>query len=385
MQFLRLVLRNTFRQRLRTFLTIFGMAVAILAFCLLNTIIETWYLGVNSASPNRLVCRNAVSLIFTLPLSYRSKIVQVPGVNQVAYANWFAGIYIDERHFFPRMAVSSENFFSLFPEFVISPEELKAFRSQRNACIAGRKLIEQYGWKLGDTITLTGNIYPGEWRFVLRGIYHGATKTTDETQFFFNWNYLDETLKKTSPTRAGQVGWYVIQILDPTAAGQISQSIDALFKNSWAETLTETEKAFQAGFLAMTEAIVVAIRVVSYVVIGVILVILANTMAMTSRERTPEYAILKTMGFGNGHLWMLIAGESVFISALGGIVGILISFPVAAVFSSKMSNFLPVFHIELRTLLLCALVSLGIGILSAFLPMWRASRIQIAEALRHVG
>ena len=335
MQFLKLVLRNTFRQRLRTFLTIFGMAVAILAFCLLNTIIETWYLGVNSASPNRLVSRNAVSLIFTLPLSYRSKIIQVPGVNQAAYANWFAGIYIDERHFFPRMAVSSENFFSLFPELVISPDELKAFRSQRNACIAGRKLVEQYGWKLGDTITLTGNIYPGEWRFVLRGIYRGATKTIDEAQFFFNWNYLDETLKKTSPTRAGQVGWYVIQILDPTAAGQISQSIDALFKNSWAETLTETEKAFQAGFLAMTEAIVVAIRVVSYVVIGVILVILANTMAMTSRERTPEYAILKTMGFGNGISGCLFRENPYLFPRWAGLWGFSFLFRLQRCFRAK--------------------------------------------------
>lgn len=385
MQFIKLVIRNTFRQRLRTFLTIFGMAVAILAFALLITVIEAWYIGVNSASPNRLVSRNAVSLIFTLPLSYRTRIVQVPGVQRVAYANWFGGVYIDERNFFPRMAVGPENYFDLTPEIIISPEEVKAFWSQRNACIAGRKLVDKYRWKIGDTITLTGNIYPGEWRFVLRGVYRGAVKSVDETALLFNWNYLDETVKKTTPTRAGQVGWYLIQIPNPADAGRISQEIDALFKNSLAETLTETEKAFQAGFVAMTEAIVIAIKVVSYVVIGVILVILANTMAMTSRERMPEYAILKTMGFGNGYLWMLISGESVFLSMLGGIVGIGMSFPVAHVFSSKLEALLPVFHLRRQTLLLCVAVSFGIGIVSAILPFWRACRLRIAEALRHMG
>jgi putative ABC transport system permease protein len=385
MQFFKLIIRNTFRQKLRTFLTIIGMSIAILAFSLLSTVIETWYMGVNSASPKRLVTRNAVSLIFPLPLGERSKMLQIPGVNQVAYANWFAGIYIDERNFFPRMAIGPDNFFDLFPEILLSPDELKAFWKERNACIVGRKLIERYGWRIGDTITLTGNIYPGEWRFVLRGVYRGATRTVDETQFFFNWNYLDETLKKTTPSRAGQVGWYIVQIQNPSDAGQVSQSIDAVFKNSWAVTLTETEKAFQAGFVAMTEAIVIAIRIVSYVVICVILVILANTMAMTSRERMPEYAVLKTLGFGDKYLCLLIAGESVFLSMLGGLLGIVLAYPAADIFSAKMGTFLPVFHIRWKTPLVCGLVSFGIGLLSALIPIWRAGRVRIAEALGHVG
>ncbi len=385
MELLKLVVRNTQRQRLRTALTVLGMAVAILAFCLLRTVVEAWYAGVEAASPNRLVCRNAVSIIFTLPLSYRQKILQVEGVTQVAYANWFGGIYIDERHFFPRMAVGPEVFFDLFPEILMPEEQLKAFHRQRNACIAGRKLIEEYGWKLGDTITLTGNIYPGEWRFVLRGIYRGATKTVDETQFFFHWDYLDESLKKQSSGRSGMVGWYAVQIRDPSRAGAISQAIDAMFKNSWAETLTETEKAFQVGFVAMTEAIVTAIRVVSFVVIGVILVILANTMAMTARERLWEYAVLKTLGFGNGFLWVLIAGESVAISLAGGLLGTLLSFPIAGVFAQRLGTLLPIFHISLQTILLNFVVSIAIGLIAALLPAWRACRVKIAEALTHVG
>jgi len=362
------------------------MAVAILAFCLLDTVVEAWYVGVNSAAPNRLVSRNSVSLIFPLPLHYRSRIQLVPGVDRVVYANWFGGVYIDEHHFFPRMAVGPENYFDVFSEFRVSRGALTAFWKQRNACIAGRKIVEQYGWKLGDTITLTGNIYPGEWRFVLRGVYNGATKSTDETLFFFRWDYLDETVKKNTPARAGKVGWYVIQVRNPADAGQISESVDNLFKNSSAETLTETEKSFQAGFLAMTESIVIAVRIVSYVVIGVILIVLVNTMAMTSRERTPEYAILKTMGFGSKHLWLLIAGESVFISMLGAAVGMALSYPAANVFSSNTGSLLPVFQIHFwKTLCFCALISFGIGIVSSLLPIWSASRLRIAEALRHLG
>ncbi len=284
MELLKMIVRNSLRHRLRALLTVVGMAVAILAFCLLRTTVEAWYGGVAAASPNRLICRNAVSLIFTLPITYRQRILQVPEVKQVAYANWFGGVYIDERHFFPRMAVGPSNFFDLYPEFIIPRDQLRAFWTQRNACIVGQKLISQYGWRLGDTITLTGNIYPGEWQFVLAGVYRGAAKATDETQMLFRWDYLDEALKKT-PMPGGQVGWYVIQIENPQNAGTVSRNVDSLFENSLAETITETEKAFQMGFVSMTEALVVAIRIVSFVVIAVILVILANTMAMTARER----------------------------------------------------------------------------------------------------
>jgi putative ABC transport system permease protein len=386
MQLLTLLIRNAFRQKLRTTLTIFGIAVAVLAFCLFDTVVQAWYVGMDTASPNRLVSRNSVSMIFPLPLNYRSRIQLIDGVEQVAYANWFGGVYIDERHFFPRMAIGPENYFNVFPEFLIPKDELKAFWKERNACIAGRRLIEQYGWKPGDTIVLTGNIYPGEWRFVLRGVYSGATNSVDETLFFFRWDYLDETLKTKMPIRAGQVGWYVIRVRDPADAAQISETVDALFKNSSAETLTETEKSFQAGFLAMTEAIVVAVRIVSYVVIGVILIILVNTMAMTSRERTSEYATLKTMGFGTKHLWLLIAGESVLISLLGAALGMALSYPAAGIFSSNSGSLLSVLRVHfLRTLCFCASAGFGIGIVSALLPIRSASRIQIAEALRHLG
>jgi putative ABC transport system permease protein len=220
---------------------------------------------------------------------------------------------------------------------------------------------------------------------VVRGVYRGASKTTDETQFFFRWDYLDEMVKKTMPTEGGQVGWYIVQIRNPSQAAIISQAIDDLFRSSLAETLTETEKAFQLGFVAMTEAIVAAIRIVSFVVIGVILVVLANTMAMTARERIPEYATLKTLGFGNLFLMTLIAGESIAIAMAGGLLGLVLSFPTADVFARQMSNLLPIFRIHRATVLASMGISLAIGLLAAILPAWRAGRVRIAEALGHIG
>ena len=385
MELIKLIIRNTLRHRLRTTLTVFGMAVAILAFCLLRTVVEAWYIGVAAASPDRLVTRSAVSLIFPLPIAYRQKILQVAGVRKAAYGNWFGGVYIDERHFFPRMAIGPEYFFNLYPEFIIPADQLKAFWRQRNGVIAGRKIVEEYRWKIGDPITLTGNIYPGEWRFVLSGVYRGATKSTDETQFFFNWEYLNEKMRQTSKGRADRVGWYIVQIENPIRAAEISMEIDAMFKNSLAETLTETEKAFQMSFVAMTEAIVIAVRVVSFVVIGVILLVLANTMAMTARERMSEYAVLKTLGFGNRFVAVLIGGESMAIAVLGGVVGIALAFPTAVVFSSKLGALLPVFEISSETLVFSALLSGFIGMMAAIIPAWRATHVRVVEALRHIG
>lgn len=385
MELLKFILRNSFRQRLRAVLTIFGMAVAVLAFCLLSTVLEAWYAGVAGASPNRLVVRNAVSLIFTLPITYRQKILQVPGVNKVGYSAWFAGIYIDEKQFFPRLAVGPADFFEVAPELVVPQDQLKAFWSQRNACIAGRKIAQKYGWKLGDTIPIIGNIYPGNWEFVLRGIYRGATPSVDETQFLFRWDYLDERLQQTVRSQSGQVGWYIVQVKDPMQAALVSEGIDKLFKNSIAETITETEKAFQLSFIAMTSAIVIAIRVVSYVVIGVILVVLANTMAMTARERTSEYATLKALGFGGGFIFALILGESLVMSLCGTAVGVGLTLPIAAVFAKELGTLLPIFHVSLKTLMTGAGLSLAVGFLAALIPGIRAMRVRIVDGLGHVG
>lgn len=384
MKFFKIALKNTLRHKLRTGLTIFGIAVAVLAFCLLRTVIHAWYAGVEASAANRLITRNATSLIFPLPLSYLTKIKQISGVTGVTYANWFGGIYIDEKNFFPQFAIEARSFFNLYPEIAIPKEQWSTFLRERKACIAGRKLVNKYHWKIGEIIPLRGVIFPGNWEFVLRGVYHGTRQIVDESQFFFHWDYLNEQVKAVSPTRANQVGWYVIQLADPFNGPEIAQTIDRLFKNSLAETLTETEKAFQLGFIAMTEAIIVSIKVISLVVIFIIMIVLANTMAMTARERVAEYAVLKTLGFGGWTLFELITGESLLIALAGGVLGIGLTFPTVRVVARQLEMFFPVFRIHPATLWMALGASALVGFVAALFPVYRAINIRIAEGLRGI-
>ena len=256
--------------------------------------------------------------------------------------------------------------------------------TERHALQAER-LLKKYGWKIGDTITLRGTIFPGNWDFTLRGIYKGAYKSSDETQFFFHWDYLNESMKKTSPNRADQVGWYVVGVKNPDLAADVAAAIDKTFKNSLAETITETEKAFQQGFVSMTEAIVIAVRIVSFVVIIIIMAVMANTMAMTARERIGEYAIMKTLGFGEWHIAGLIFGESLIIAFTGCAFGIAATYPAANAFGDAMSTYFPIFNVQSETIYMDIAASLVVGLVAAVFPAWRAVKLSIADGLRRIG
>jgi putative ABC transport system permease protein len=380
-----LVLRNAFRHKLRTALTIVGIVVAIVAFGLLRTVVDAWYAGANASSSARLVTRNAVSLVFSLPLTYAQKIRQVPGVSGVSWANWFGGVYITERNFFPQFAIDPASYLDMYPEFVLSPAERKAFLTDRTGALVGRKLALQYGWKIGDTIPLRGTIFPGTWSFTLRGIYDGAEKSTDQSQMFIHWDYLNETIKRLYPRRADQTGVFVVKIQDPAQAAEVSAAIDARFKNSLAETLTETEKAFQLGFIAMTEAILLVIQAVSFVVIVIIMAVMANTMAMTARERYGEYATMKTLGFSGAYVAGLIFAESVGIALMGGFLGIALTFPVAEVFANAVGTLFPVFIVSGETVLMQLVAALTVGVVASVIPAWRAAHVRIVDGLRAVA
>ena len=380
-----LILRNAFRHKLRTTLTMIGIVVAIVAFGLLRTIVDAWYAGVEASASTRLITRNAISLVFSLPLNYEQKLRQVAGVTSVAGANWFGGVYITESNFFPQFAIQPVPFLDMYPEYRLSAEERKAFMLDRQGAVAGRKLAEKFGWKIGDQIPIRGTIFPGTWTFTLRAIYDGADAKVDETQFFFHWAFLNETVKARFPRRADQVGWYTVEIRDPTQAAEISQRIDATFKNSLAETLTETEKAFQLGFVSMTEAILVAIQAVSFVIVVIIMAVMANTMAMTARERYSEYATMKAIGFSNGFVAFLIFAESVGIALLGGALGIALTFPVANAFGRAVGTLFPVFFVSDETILMQVGAALLVGVVAALIPAWRAARVKIVDGLRAIA
>ena len=382
---LRLIVKNSLRHKLRTSLTILGLVVAIFAFGLLQTVIDAWYAGAEGASNTTLVTRNKTSLVFPLPLSYEARIRGVPGVTGVGYANWFQGTYKDPKNFFAQFAISGDSYLDIYPDYLLPPEQRAAFLRDRKGALVGRKLADQFGFKVGDVIPLKGTIYPGDWELIVRGIFDGRQSTTNTATLFLHWDYVNESLKKTLPRRANQIGVYVVRIDRPENAALISAAIDKEFSNSLAETLTETEKAFQLGFVSMSEAIVVAIRVVSFVVIVIIAAVMANTMAMSARERLGEYATLKALGFGPGFLTTMIMGESLLLSLFGAALGIAILFPFAAFLGSVMGTMFPVFEVTRLTVLQQILAALAIGLVAAIAPTLRAIRVNIVEGLRSIG
>ncbi|HEY1152157.1 MAG TPA: ABC transporter permease [Pseudoduganella sp.] len=385
MYLLKLIARNAMRHKLRTILTVLGLMVATISFGFLQTVVNAWYAGAEGAAATTLVTRNATSLVFPLPLSYEARIRAVNGVTGVARANWFGGIYQDPKNFFAQFAISADSYLAIYRDYLIPEADRAAFLRDRKGAIVGRKLADQYGFKVGDIIPIKGTIYPGTWEFVVRGIYDGAKSTSNTATMFFHWDYINEAIKRQAPRRANQVGVYVIEIRQPEDAALISNTIDAQFRNSLAETLTETEKAFQLGFVSMSEAIVVAIRVVSFVVIVIIMAVMANTMAMSARERLAEYATLKVLGFGPGFLTMLIFGESLLLAMVGCLLGVGLLFPLAGGFARLMGTMFPVFEVSPWTVLQQIVAALAVGAVAAIAPTLRATRVNIVEGLRSIG
>lgn len=382
---LRLLLRNAFRHRLRTVLTIVGLVVAITAYGLLRTLIEAWYSGVAASSSTRLVTRHAVSLTFVLPLSYAQRIKAVDGVTRVSWANWFGGYYQEPRNFFANFTIEPDSYLRLYPEYLLSDEQRLAFVKDRQGCIVGRKLAARFGWKVGDVIPLQSNIYPGTWNLTLRGIYDGANASADESLLFLQYALVNESMKQRYPGRGDNTGAFIVGIDQPGNAAVVAKAIDAEFRNSLAETLTETEAAFQLSFVSMSDTLLDAIQAVSLIVIVIIMVVMANTMSMTARERLSEYATLKALGFGPGFVVLLLFGESLLIALLGGALGMALTWPAAAGISHALGSLLPPFQVSRATLAGQLLSALVVGTVAAAWPAWRMSRIDIVQGLRNVA
>jgi putative ABC transport system permease protein len=378
MKFLGFVLHNAWRSKLRTLLTVVSTGVALFLFCMLRTVITSLDASVDVADVSRLVVRRSTSLIFPLPLSYRDRLAQVDGVTGVSWANWFGGINpAREREFFSQFGVDADTYFELYPEFELKPEELAAFKSERTACIIGERLAKRFGWKPGDDITVRGTIYPGDWRFTVRGVFHPRSPDLDSNILYFQWKYLDESIGRRS-----EVGIYIVKLADPGQAASTGQAIDKLFANSSAETHTETEKAFQLGFVTMMGNIRFAVRIVSIFVLAGFLLVAVNTMLMAARERTREIAVLKTLGFPDALVLRLVLAESCLISFVGGASGCVWALVIFTLLKFSGMGMFTNFAVKPATLLWGLAISLGMGAVSGLLPALAASRLRVVDALR---
>ncbi len=381
-----LIFRNSIRNRRRSLLTIVSIGVSLCLLGLLIAIYRAFYFS--EATPDqalRLVARNRVSLANPLPLSYEQRIKQVSGVKEVTIFQWFGGTYKDARdpaNFFARFATEADKFATVYPENKLSAEELKAFNSEPTACIVGYKTAQKHNLKLGDRITIVGDIFPVNLELVLRGIYTGPV---DNETLFFNFKYLNESLAKSSSSgMADQVGTFVIRMERAEDANSISKSVDDMFRNSTAQTKTETEQAFGLSFLSFLGDVKLILLSICAAVTFTILLVSGNTMAMSVRERVREVGVLKTLGFTNGAVLWLLIGEAIIIALIGGAVGVALASGLCALVRTLPSTFadLSQLRVTFSVAAICLLVAGMIGLISSFIPAWGASRRPIIDALK---
>ena len=379
MKYGHLILTNLFRKKTRTALTAGSFAVALFLFGILAVVRGAFQQGVEVAGADRLVVVNRVSIIQPLPLAYRDRLARMPGVTQVTFANWFGGVYQDERNFFPQFAIDRETYRQMYPEFVIPDDQWQAFLGDKEGAVVGEALAERFKWKLGDRIPIKGTIFAGSWEFNVRAIYKGRRVQDDETQFWFRWDYLDERKQ----FRKGNVGWYTVRMDSPDSAVRVVKAIDELFANSPAETKTDTEKAFAASWVKQMGNIELLITTIGSVVFFTLLLVTGNTMAIAVRERTRELAVLKAVGFSDPFVLVLVIVETIVVAAVGGGVGL----GLAKLFTLRgdpTGGLLPFFYLPASAIVSGLALALVVGLLAGILPAFSASRLRIVDALRRI-
>ena len=396
MKLLSLVFVNLGRNKRRTILTTLSVMVGVFLFCALGGVLDTMNQTIKLGSLTRLVTRNKISLIFPLPYSYRDRLAAVPGVKNVGVQNWFGGTDPKDPHnFFAQFAVD-ENFLAIYrPDVEIVeysqpqvqaavPEgndpKLAAFFQEQTGCIVGRKLMEKFGWKLGQTVTVSGTIYPGDWPMTIRAVYESKRKAFGEETMFFHFKYLDEKGMGGSK----QVGIYVLDLADPNQAASIAKTVDATFVNSSAATLTESEQAFQAGFISMYGNVPFVLRIIGFAIVFAILLVAANTMMMAFRERTSEIGVLKTLGFEDSAVFGMVLIEAALITLGGGVAGALIAKFLLEGSGFNLGGFLPPMSVYWSTVITGISIAFVMGAVSGLIPAWRAANLKIVDALRRV-
>jgi putative ABC transport system permease protein len=390
MTFFGLAARNALRNKLRTLLTVFGVTVALLTFVLLRTVIYSWTAAVEHAAKDRIGTRHKVSFIMLLPLRYVEEIRQIPAVTSAAFMQWFGGKdprpqY--EKDFFATIAVEPRTFLGVYDEIALPNDQVESWVTNRRGAIVGDVLAKKHDWKVGDEVTLESPIFAGEWRFQVSGIYTTTRRSMDRTSLFLHWAYLNET---APPGMKDMVGWIAAKVDDPGKAAQISRAIDAHFEDRDLQTLSMSEKALNNSFLGMLSAVLDAINLVSVVILVIMMLILGNTIAMGVRERTSEYGALRAVGFQPRHIAGFVLGEAAVIGVLGSVLALVLAYPfvekgLGRFLEENMGSFFPYFRIPLDVAVAAVALGVGLAALAALLPAYRASRLNVIDALRRVG
>lgn len=381
-------IRSVGRNAFRTVLTVIGVAVAVVTFVLLRTVLDAWTVGADYAAKDRVATRHKITFVSSLPLRYITEIRQIPGVLSSTYASWFGGK--DPNHeddFFATLAVETETVLSVYDDIQVPAEQVEAWKREPTGALVGDMLAKKMRWKVGDKVILRGTIYPGEWPFRISGVYTTNSKAVDRSQFVFHWKYLNES---TAPLLRDQIGWVTSKVAGAGNAARVSAAIDKHFEQQEIQTLSMNERELNQSFLAMFSATLNAINIVSLVILLIMGLILGNTIAMGVRERTNEYGVLRAIGFLPKHLVGLVLGEAITVAFVGGAVGLVIAYPLingglGRWIEENMGGFFPYFRVSLTTAAMAMLLALTVGLIASVLPAFHASRLRVVDALRRVG
>ena len=386
MKFLHLIWCNLKRKKLRTSLTLLSILVAFILFGFLMAIKQALVGGVSMARQDRLFVRHKVSIIRSLPESYKARMERIPGVTLVTHQTWFGGVYQDPKNFFMQSPVVPEEFLDMHPEIVLPPEQKKAWLQTRTGAIVGRKTADRFHWKIGDKVPIQSSIWSKEsggrlWEFDIVGIYGGDKSTTDTTPLFFRYDYFDEARRSNNK---GIVGWYNIRVKDPTQAAAVGKLVDQEFENSSAETKTEPEGAFVQAWVSQIGNIVFIVAAILGMVFFTILMVAGNTMAQAVRERTGELGVLKAIGFTNAQVMSLVLAESCLLTTLGGVLGLGLAHLIVPVLAKALAGLLPMFFLPTRDLLIGLGLCVALGLVTGIVPALQAMRLRVADALRRI-
>jgi putative ABC transport system permease protein len=383
MYYLYFILKNLSRKKIRTLLTVLSIMIAFLLFGLLRSLSTAFNAGAEMAGEDRLVTINKVTLIQPLPFSYLNKVRSLEGVEKATLANWFGGYYQDKKNQFPQFPVYADDYFEIYKDMIsLSPAQMTAWKNNRIGAVIGKALAEKFKWKLGDRIPLVGMFSQKSgsttWEFVIEGIYEAKDKRADTGAMLFHYDYFD----KSRQFGEGTLGWLIIKVKKPSQAEQVAAQVDALFANSFSETKTSSEKDFAKSFAKQFADIGLITTLILGAVFFTMLLVAGNTVAQSFRERIPELAVLKTLGFSDGMVMLLILAESIAVALLGGVIGLGLAVKIVAILTEKFAANLPGLTLSTTTLVHGILLILLLGLLTGIIPALQGLRLNIVSALR---